>query len=208
MASSPTGILTRPDGTPDSVRLKRDTRNTSSSFSTPIKIGGFSWTNSFSLREQEIDAPATIILRDPNDSSIRIPRVFAKTFSTELDWQTGISLPAFLQGSFKISPSINFQNVDGHAFWVRTEQSGGRYVHQTQASGCRAERFAHTVRAVPRFRSRHVGSGIRSRRSSLTTTPRLAKVSDEFLRALNMTKQGYLGDLAQNRLTLGLSHAT
>jgi hypothetical protein len=196
----------RPDGTPDSVRLKRDTRNTSSSFSTPIRIGGFNWTNSFSLREQESNAPATIILRDPNDSSIRIPRVFAKTFSTELDWQTGISLPSFLQGSFKISPSINFQNVDGHAFWVRTEQSGGRYVHQSKRAVAGLTASPTLFALFPGF-----GSVTRFRHS---ITPVLtynyaptAEISEEFLRALNKTRGDYLGALAQNRLTLGLSHA-
>jgi hypothetical protein len=198
--------LVRPDGTRDSVRLKRDTRNTSSSFSTPIKIGGFSWSNSFSLREQESDAPATITLRDPNDSSVRIDRVFAKTFSTQLDWQTGITLPSFLQGSFKISPSVSFQNVDGHAFWVRTEQSGGRFVHQSKRAVVGLSASPTLFALFPGF-----GSVTRFRHS---ITPALtynyapsADISSEFLRALNMTKQGYLGALAQNRMTLGLSHS-
>jgi hypothetical protein len=198
--------LVRPDGTRDSVRLKRDTRNTSSSFSTPIKIGGFSWSNSFSLREQESDAPATITLRDPNDSSVRIDRVFAKTFSTQLDWQTGITLPSFLQGSFKISPSVSFQNVDGNAFWVRTEQSGGRFVHQSK-------RAVAGLTASPTLFALFPGFGAVTRfRHSITPVLTYnyapsADISTEFLRALNKSKADYLGALAQNRLTLGLSHS-
>jgi hypothetical protein len=196
----------RPDGTPDSVRLKRNTRNTSSSLSTPLKIGGFSWTNSFSLREQEINAPATIILRDPNDSSVRIPRVFAKTFSTELDWQTGITLPSFFQGSLKVSPSVNFQNVDGNAFWVRTEQSGGRFVHQRKRAVAGLTASPTLFALFPGF-----GSVTRFRHSintvlSYNYAPS-AEVSSEFLRALNKTKEGYLGSLARNSLTLQLSHS-
>ena len=33
-----------------------------------------------------------------------------------------------------------------------------------------------------------------------------ADISSEFLRALNKSKQGYLGAIAQNRVTLSLSH--
>jgi len=197
--------LVRPDGTNDSVRLKRNTRNTSSSFQTPLKIGGFSWSNSFSMRDQEVNAPATIVVVDANDSSIRNPRVFAKTFSTELDWQTGITLPSFLQGSLKIAPSVQFQNVDGHAFWVRSEQSGGRFVHQ-------AKRAVAGLSASPTLFALFPGFGSVARfRHSITpfltyNYAPAADISSEFLRALNKSKQGYLGALAQNRVTLGLSH--
>ena len=198
--------LVRPDGTSDSVRLKRNTRNTNSSFSTPIKIAGFTWSNSFSLREQDNDAPATIIVVDPNDSSIKNSRVFQKTFSTELDWQTAITLPSFLQGSLKVSPSVSFQNVDGHAFWVRSEQSGGRFVHQSKRAVVGLSASPTLFALFP-----GIGSVTRFRHS---ITPALTynyaptgEISSEFLRALNITRQGYLGALAQNRLTLGLSHA-
>jgi hypothetical protein len=194
-----------PSGGQDSVRLKRNTRNTSSSFSTPLKIGGFSWSNSFSLRDQEVDAPATIVVVDVNDSSVKAPRVFAKTFSTELDWQTSISLPSFFQGSMKVAPSISFQNVDGHAFWIRSEQSGGKFVHQTK-------RPVAGLSATPTLFALFPGFGAVTRfRHSITPVLTYnyapsADISTEFLRALNKSKQGYLGALAQNRLTLGLSH--
>ncbi|HMI56068.1 MAG TPA: putative LPS assembly protein LptD, partial [Gemmatimonadaceae bacterium] len=198
--------LINSDGSKDSVRLKRDTRNTSSTFSTPLKIGGFSWSNSFSMTDLEANAPQIIVVVDPNDSSIKNERVFAKTFSTQLDWQTGITLPSFFQGSFKISPSVNFQNVDGHAFWVRTEQSGGRFVHQRKrpVAGLSASPtlFALFPGFGPVTRFRHSITPV----LSFNYAPS-ADVSTEFLRALNMSKQGYLGALAQNRLTLGLSHS-
>ena len=192
-------------GERDSVRLKRNTRNTSSSFSTPLKIGGFTWSNSFSLRDNEENAPVTIKVQDVNDSSIKTPRVFAKTFATQLDWQTSISLPSFLQGSLKIAPSISFQNVDGNAFWLRTEQSGGKFVHQTK-------RPVAGLSATPTLFALFPGFGAVTRfRHSITPVlsynyAPAADISTEFLRALNKSKQGYLGALAQNRLTLGLSH--
>jgi hypothetical protein len=198
-------FLTNSDGTKDSVRLKRSTRNTNSSFSTPLKIGGFSWSNSFSMTDQEENAPATIVVVDVNDSSIKDSRVFAKTFSTQVDWQTGITLPSFLQGSFKVSPSINFQNVDGHAFWIRTEQSGGKFVHQNK-------RAVFGLSAAPSLFALFPGFGPITRfRHSITPVlsynyAPTADISSEFLRALNKSKQGYLGALAQNRVSLSLSH--
>jgi hypothetical protein len=199
-------FFTNASGAPDSARLKRNTRNTSSGFSTPLKIGGFNWSNSFSLADDEADAPVTIVVRDVNDSSKRSNRVFAKTYSTQLDWQTGITLPSFLQGSLKISPSVNFQNVDSRAFWVRTEQNGGKFVHQTKrpVAGLSASPTLFALfpgfGAVTRFR--HSITPILSYNYAPT-----GNISDEFLRALNITRQGYLGALAQNRLTLQLSHA-
>ena len=197
--------LVNADGTKDSLRLKRSTRNTSSSFSTPLKIGGFSWSNSFSMSDQEENAPATIVVQDVNDSSIKTPRVFAKTFSTQLDWQTSITLPSFLQGSFKISPSVNFQNVDGHAFWLRSEQNGGKFVHQSK-------RAVFGLSATPTLFALFPGFGPITRfRHSITPVISYSyaptgNISSEFLRALNKSKQGYLGSIAQNRVSLSLSH--
>ena len=139
----------------------------------------------------------TIKVQDVNDSSIKTPRVFAKTFSTALDWQTSISLPSFLQGSLKIAPSISFQNVDGNAFWIRTEQSGGKFVHQTK-------RPVAGLSAAPALFALFPGFGPVTRfRHSITPVLSYhyapsAEISTEFLRALNKSKQA-TGALAQNQ---------
>ena len=198
-------FITNAQGNADSVRLNRNTRSTGSSLNTPIKIGGFTWTNNFMMRDEEQNAPVTITVRDPNDSSIRSSRVFARTFTTGFDWQTGIGLPSFLQNSLKITPSISFGNVDGNPFWLRTEQSGGRFVHQSK-------RVTGSLSASPTLFALFPGFGPVTRfRHSIT--PALSysyapngHVPTEYLRALNKTRQDYIGDLAQNTLTLGLSH--
>jgi hypothetical protein len=197
--------LTNARGQPDSVRLKRDTRNTSSNFSTPIRIAGFSWSNTFTLNDQESDAPLTVVMVDPNDSSKKQTRVFAKSFSTQLDWQTGISLPSFFQGSLKMTPSVSFTNVDGHAFWARSEQNGGKWVHQSK-------RAIIGLSASPTLFALFPGFGPVSRfRHSITPVisynyAPAGNISSEFLQVFNKSKQGYLGALAQNRVSVGLSH--
>jgi len=131
--------------------------------------------------------------------------VFARTFSTEVDWQTGINLPNFLQNSLKVAPSISFSNVDGHGFWVRSEQNGGRFVHQSK-------RPTFNLGVTPTLFALFPGLGPFTRiRHSITPTLTYSyaptgDISDEFLRALNKSRQGYLSSLAQNRLQLGLSH--
>lgn len=194
-----------PTGQQDSSKLKVNIRNTRSGFSTPIRIGAFTWGNSFTLTDRESNQPMTIPVRDVADSSIETPRVFAKTFSTEVDWQTSVTLPSFLQGSLKITPSVSFQNVDSHGFWVRTEQNGGTWVHQSK-------RPVFQLSASPTLFALFPGFGSVSRfRHSITPVLNYSyaptgEISDEYLRALNISRPSYLGALAQNRLSLGFSH--
>ena len=193
------------DGKPDSVQLKQNTRATSARFDTPLKIGSFSWSNTFQLTNDEQNSPATIVMVDPNDSSIRSNRVFARTFRSTLDWTTGITLPSFLQNSIKVTPSVTIQNVDPSAFWVRSQQNGGQWVHQRK-------RLVTSLGASPTLFALFPGFGPVTRfRHSITPVisyayAPAADINTEFLRALNRSRQGYLGALAQNRVQLGLSH--
>ena len=204
-AEFPYQYITNARGQADSVRRDLSSRNTSSSFNTPIRIGGFNWTNSFTLTDQAINAPAMIKVIDVNDSSRIVPTIFAKTFLTTIDWQTGISLPSFFQSSLKLTPSVAFVNVDGNSYWRRTQLDGGKLVHQTK-------RPVAGLSASPTLFALFPGFGPVTRfRHSIT--PQItysyapaADISDEFLRSLNKSKQGYLGALAQNRVSLGLSH--
>jgi len=193
-------------GQPDSSKLNRNSKQTTGGFTTPIRIGGFNWSNTFTLNDNEIDAPQTIIIHDPTDSSVRTPRVFAKSYQTNLDWQTGFNLPSAFQGSMKIAPSISLENVDGsNGFWARSELSGGKFVHQSK-------RVTASLSASPTLFALFPGFGPVSRfRHSIT--PQISfsyapagHVSDEFLQATNRSRSDFLGSLARNQISLGLSH--
>ena len=192
-------------GEPDSVELRRNVRNTTSSFSTPVRIAGFSWNNTFSMRDNEIDAPQTFIIRDPNDSSVRTSRVFAKTYDTDIDWQTSFSLPSVLHSSLNLSPIFSIVNVDGsHGFWVRSHLTGGRFVHQSK-------RIQTGLSASPTLFALFPGFGSVTRfRHSIT--PMLSysyapggELSTEFLQATNRSREGFLGSLRQNQVSLTIS---
>jgi hypothetical protein len=194
----------RPGGGIDSVAVTRDSRTSTLGFETPFRIGGWTWRNSIRLSDVDNDFPESREIVDVADTSIRSTRVFARTFRTEIDWQTGISLPSILQGSWNISPSVSIVNIDPSGLWVRTELTGGQYVRQSK-------RLQYGLSASPTFFGLFPGFGPYSRfRHAITTSlsysfSPAAKVSDEFLAALGRTRQGYLGSLAQNQVSLSFS---
>ncbi|HEY6089516.1 MAG TPA: putative LPS assembly protein LptD [Gemmatimonadaceae bacterium] len=199
-------FFTNSSGAADSVRLKRNIRATTSNFSTPLRIGGFQWNNSFSFNDNEVDAPQTIIIADPNDSSKKTSRVFAKSFVANLDWVTSFSLPSLFQGTLNLAPSVSFVNVDGSSgFWVRSHLSEGKFVHQSK-------RPTFGLSASPTLFALFPGFGPVTRfRHSITPTISFSyaptgHLSTEFLQATNRSRQSFLGSLAQNQISLGLSH--
>jgi hypothetical protein len=191
-------------GALDSVRVRRDSRRSTLNFNTPIKVFDFAWRNSFTLTDVENDFPQAFTIVNPADTSVRTSRVYAKNYRTDLDWQTGIDLPRLGQGRWNLVPSVAIVNVDPSAYWVRTHLTGGTWVHQSK-------RLQYAVTASPTFFGLFPGFGPVTRfRHSLTpsiswTYAPKATVSDEFLSALNRTRQGYLGALAQNQLSLRLT---
>ena len=197
-------VSQRPDGGIDSVAVTRDSRTTTLGFETPFRIGGWTWRNSIRVSDVDRNFPESREIVNVADTSIRSTRVFGRTFRTDIDWQTGISLPAISQGRWNISPSVSIVNIDPSGLWVRTELSGGEYVRQSK-------RLQYGVSASPTFFGLFPGFGPYSRfRHAVTTSVSYsyapaAEVSDAFLAALGRTRQGYLGSLAQNQVSLSFS---
>lgn len=194
-------------GVLDSTRINASRRNVQANLETPLRIFGFDWRNSFALTEQLNRFPEerTIInVNNPADSS---RRVFSQTFQTSIDWNTSFSLPSFLRSTFAVSPQISLSNVDpAGGLFIRTERSGGRWVSQSK-------RVNYGLSSSPTLYAMLPGLGpieqFRHKISptiSYTLSP-AADVSDEFLSALGRTRQGYLGALPQNRVSLGFSTA-
>jgi hypothetical protein len=194
----------RDDGTVDSTRIDRNTRNTGLNFDTPLRIFDVSWRNSFTVSDQENDEPLSrVVYASLTDTSQKSTRVFARTYSTEIDWRTGFDLPRIAQGTWNIVPSVSLANVDGRSYWIRTDLSGGKFVHQTR-------RLLYGLSSSPTFFGLFPGFlGVSRFRHALTPSltynyaPK-AELPDEYLRALNRTRTGNLTTLAQNQLTLGL----
>lgn len=188
----------------DSTRLSRNTRSTSLSVGTPFKIFNFQVQSGFRFNENENDFPEIRTLVDPTDPTRRIERVYQRTFLSSADFDISLGLPQFLQGTFNVTPSVSASNVDPAGFMVRSERTGGSWVTQSK-------RLTYGVSVSPTVFRLYPGFG-RLERIRHAVSPTLswgfspaATVSEEFLNALGKTSAGYLGALAQNRVSLGLS---
>ncbi len=202
--------LITPQGNLDSTTLNRDTRNTTASFDTPIKFFGFNLRNSFNVRDQFNNFPQTDIIYTParingRDTTVQSTRVFRTTYATALDWDTGLDLPPIGQGKWNIIPSVSIVNADAQApFLQRTELSGADFVTQSK-------RLVYGVSASPTFFGLFPGFlGISRFRHSITPTVSFnyspeAHVDDTFLLANGQNPSGYLGNLEQESMTIGLS---
>ena len=188
----------------DTVGIKRNRFNRQISIGTPIRLFGTELSNQVIIHDQLNDFPEEKVIYPHADSALKETRVFRRTYRTDIDWNPTFSLPAFFQNRYKLTPSVSLQNVDPNQFWVRTELSGGKIVHQSK-------RLTYGLSASPTLFGLWPGFGpfARLRHSiSPTLTYSLAphaSVSDEYLAALGLRKQGYLGTLPQSAVTLGLS---
>jgi hypothetical protein len=196
--------FTNASGAPDSSRVSGSTRNQNTSLSTPFTIKGFQVQASINETNTEQNYPVVRTFVDPTDTTKRITRTYARSYSNQADWQVGFSLPSFLPSTLKLSPSLTFTNVYGGSYWVQTELSRGQWVHQSK-------RPVAGVSITPTLFGLFPGIGPLTRiRHSITPTitysyaPR-ADVPAAYLAALNQSPSNFLGSLAQNAMTLRLS---
>jgi len=196
--------FTSATGAPDSVKLKASSRNDNMSFQTPFIIHGFAINLGFTGTNTLQNYPVTRTFVDPADTSRRITRTYARSYTQGADWNLSFALPSFLPNTFRVNPSISFQNANGGSYWVRSELSGGQWVHQSK-------RLSFGLSSSPTVFGLFPGFGPFSRlRHSITPTfsfsyaPK-AQVNPDYLRALNENPATYIGNLAQEQLSFGLS---
>ncbi|MBA4071856.1 MAG: hypothetical protein C0497_08490 [Gemmatimonas sp.] len=195
------------NGVLDSTKFDRSTSSSTAAFNSPFKIGKFNLPLSFSFSDRMNDFPEVRLIVNPADTSRRETRIYSRTYLTTLDWRTAVTLPTFFQGTLNLVPSVSIENVDPAGFWVKSERTGNNFVAQRK-------RLSWGVGVAPTFfgLSRWgIGPVARFRHSinptlSWSFSPK-ASVSKEFLEALGKTRAGYLGALAQNRLSLGFNQS-
>lgn len=196
--------FTNAAGTLDSARVKASTRSDALAFQTPFNIRGFLLNLGFTASSNKNDYPLARTFRDPADTSRRVTRTYPRSYVQTLDWNFSFSLPSLLPTTFRIAPSVVFQNADGGPYWVRSELSDARWVHQTK-------RPSFGISSTPTLFGLFRGFGPFSRiRHSITPSVRIAyspraNVSPEYLRAFNRDPATYLGNLPQEQLSFGLT---
>ena len=196
--------LVFPGDSLDSLNLTANQRNTAYSLQTPFRFGDFALPLSVRMNDVEKDLQQNYLQYDFYTGKPVGQITYAKTFRSDLYWDTGIALPSLSPGRWNITPSISITNADPSAgYWVRTQITGGVWVAQSKT-------IQGGVAVSPTFYGFFPGFGPFARiRHAIT--PRLSfsyapatNVSDAFLRALNYTRYGYLGGLEQSSVTLNL----
>jgi hypothetical protein len=192
-------------GSRDSILSKsRGSSTASMTFDSPIQIFGWDLKNSFRINQQRNNFPQNFPIYDVNSGAITDTRVFAATYRTDVDWTPDFALPALGHNRFNLTPSISLGNVDPGPFWVASERTNGRYVHQSK-------RITGGVSASPTLFGFFPGFGPFTRiRHAITPNVTFnwapsGDVSDEYLIAIGRTRHGYLGSLEQRAVTFGLN---
>lgn len=130
--NQPGGVLPVPPvgGRSAVESLLVDSRSTQMQLSSSIRIGSWSWPNSFSISDSWSNRRSTVRLPDPATPGDTLTRFYAEDFSTGIDWNTSIGLPILFPATWRLAPSIGIQNSTGGPFLIRNQFTGGEFVAQ------------------------------------------------------------------------------
>ena len=119
------------DGVAQVDTLRPDARTTQMGFRTPFRVGRWNWTNDVSVTDFWSSRQSSpITLPDPENPADSVTRYYGEDFRTEIDWNTGINLPALFPSSWKLQPSIGIRNTTSGPFLLRNRFTGGGFVSQ------------------------------------------------------------------------------
>jgi hypothetical protein len=188
---SPPVLLPVPGGDggiiPDTLRYFADTRNSTMSIATPIRFGRWNWSNGVVVTDLYSTQRQEVLIPDSTAPGGVRRVLFAETFSTGIDWQTGINLPSLFSGSWKLQPTVSIVNTTGAGpFMLRNQFSGGEFVQQ-------GKRLQFSAAARPTFFGFFGGVGPLERiRHSISPLVNYryapgSKVPDDYARALDPT---------------------
>lgn len=200
-------LVPRPpvDGIPQADTVLFDTRTTNVRANTPIRIGRWNWTNSFSVVDSRSNRRDSLVLPDPLDPTDSVVRFYGEDFSTAIDWTTGINLPILLASTWKLQPSVGIANTTGGAFLLRNRRTGGGFVSQ-------GKRLSFSLSSAPTLFGFFPGVGpiarIRHAISPFVTWQYAppASVPEAYARASDPSGRNPVRESpAQQRITFGLS---
>ncbi len=175
-------LLPIPGGeVPDTARTFFDSHRTDFTFGTPLRVGRWNWSNSFTVSDVTSTQPREIV--DTNG----VHTMYGRTFETRLDWSTGINLPNLFSSSWKLQPTVSIVNTTSAGpFMLRNQYTGGRILTQ-------GKRLQFSASISPTFFGFFPGFGPLARirhafspSVSYTYAP-AATVNAEFARAIDPT---------------------
>ena len=186
--------------------LFADSRQSGLSFQTPLRVGRWTWNNSFVMNDAISNARQEFDILDSTALGGVRRVVYYQTFSTTIDWQTGINLPSLFTGTWKVQPGIAIINQTSQgSFRIRNQFTGGQWVQQ-------GKRLQFSAGLSPTFFGFFPGIGPIARiRHSLSPIVSYAyapgsQVSDEFAHAVDPTVRNFRARSdPQQTISLGLS---
>jgi len=111
--------------------LFADNRVTTLGFQTPLRIGPWNWSNTFDVTDNISNARQQFDIADTTVPGGRRRVLFDQTFSTMINWQTGINLPSLFTGSWKLQPGIAIVNrTSAGPFMIRNQFTNGQFLRQ------------------------------------------------------------------------------
>ena len=193
-----------PGGAQDT--LFADTRQTGLNFQTPLRLGRWTWNNNFVMNDAISNARQGVDILDSTALGGVRHVVYYQTFSTTIDWDTGINLPSLFTGTWKLQPGISIVNQTSQgSFRIRNQFTGGQWVQQGKrlqfSAGLSPTFFGFFPGIGPIERIRHSVSPI----VSYAYAPG-SQVSDEFAHAVDPTGRNFRARSdPQQTISLGLS---
>ena len=193
--------------------LRRSSRSSQLTFDTPLTVFGYNIGNQISVTSAHNDFAEREIVTDVV-TGVQSDRIYAQTFRTEINYTPTFTLPALARNNFNLTQSVSLSNVDGGPLCIRNERTGGEFV-------CQSKRPTFGLSAAPTVF--HIYDQLpfgpfRAIRHSIVPTVSYSyapyrEVSNKYLAAQGYSKYsavkgdttGYLGALAQNALSFGLS---
>src|SRR5882724_8178011 len=108
-----------------------DNRATSLGLQTPLRIGPWNWSNSFDVTDNISNQRQQFDIADSTVPGGRRRVLFDQTFSTAVNWQTGINLPSVFTGTWKLQPAIAIVNQTSQGpFMIRNQFTNGQFLRQ------------------------------------------------------------------------------
>jgi sec-independent protein translocase protein TatC len=118
----------------DTLDLGTSDRTTTLAFGTPFRFGNFTWQNSLQMTDTQREQRTVVTSIVPNPGnpadSLQLQTVSGGTFSTAVDWQTGVNLPLLLRRSWRLQPRVSIVNTTSGPFLLRNQQTNGDWVRQ------------------------------------------------------------------------------
>jgi len=111
--------------------LFADNRVTTLSLQTPLRIGPWNWSNTFDVTDNISNARQEFAIPDSTAPGGRRRVLFDQTFSTNINWQTGINLPSLFTGTWKLQPGIAIVNqTSAGPYMIRNQFTNGQFLRQ------------------------------------------------------------------------------